>query len=178
MRRREFIVSIGAAAMWPALARARKPTVPVIGFMSGRSPDEFQHLVAAFHQGLGEAGFVEGKNVAVEYRWALGQYDRLPALAADLVKRRVAVLAAVGGDPSALAAKQATSTIPVVFGMPGDPVKVGIVEGLSRPGGNVTGFTVLNKELEPKRLGMLHDLMPGAAVIGVLLNPNFPSAVS
>ena len=177
MRRREFIVSIGAAAMWPALARAQ-PTVPVIGFMSGRSPDESKHLVAAFHQGLGEAGFVEGKNVAVEYRWALGQYDRLPALAADLVKRRVAVLAAVGGDPSALAAKQATSTIPVVFGMPGDPVKVGIVEGLSRPGGNVTGFTVLNKELEPKRLGMLHDLMPGAAVIGVLLNPNFPSAVS
>jgi ABC-type uncharacterized transport system substrate-binding protein len=177
VRRREFIVSIGAAAVWPALARAQQPTAPVIGFMSGRSPDESKHLVAAFHQGLGEAGFVEGKNVAVEYRWALGQYDRLPALAADLVKRRVAVLAAVGGDPSALAAKEATSTIPVVFGMPGDPVKAGIVESLSRPGGNVTGFTVLNLELEPKRLGMLRDLMPGAAVIGVLLNPNFPSAV-
>jgi putative tryptophan/tyrosine transport system substrate-binding protein len=117
VRRREFIVSVGAAAVWPALARAQQPTAPVIGFMSGRSPDESNHLVAAFHQGLGEAGFAVGKNVAVEYRWALGQYDRLPALAADLVKRRVAVLAAVGGDSSALAAKQATSTIPVVFGM-------------------------------------------------------------
>jgi ABC-type uncharacterized transport system substrate-binding protein len=177
VRRREFIVSIGAAAVWPALARTQQPTAPVIGFLSGRSPDESKHLVAAFHQGLSEAGFAEGKNVAVEYRWALGQYDRLPALAADLVKRRVAVLAAVGGDSSALAAKQATSTIPVVFGMPGDPVKAGIVESLSRPGGNVTGFTVLNNELEPKRLGMLHDLMPGPVVIGVLLNPNFPSAV-
>ena len=107
--------------MWPALARAQQPTLPTIGFMSGRSPDDFRHLVAAFHQGLGQAGFVEGKNVAVEYQWALGHYDRLPAMAADLVKRRVAVLVAVGGDPSGLAAKQATSTIPIVFGLGGDP---------------------------------------------------------
>ena len=144
--------------------------------MSGRSPDESKHLVAAFHQGLGEVGFVEGKNVAVEYRWALGQYDRLPALAADLVKRDVAVLVAVGGDLSALAAKQATSTIPIVFGLGGDPVKAGIVESLNRPGANATGFTLLTADLEPKRLGLLHDLVPNAAVIGVLVNPKFPPA--
>ena len=118
-------------------------------------PTSSKHLLAAFHQGLGEAGFVEGKNVAVEYRWALGQYDRLPALAADLVNRRVAVFAAVGGDPSALAAKQATSTIPVVFGMGGDPIKAGLVESISRPGSNMTGFTLLTNELEPKRLGYI-----------------------
>ena len=143
MRRRQFIVMLGVAGVWPLLAQAQQPTAPVIGFMSGRSPDEFKHLVAAFHRGLGEVGFVEGKNIAVEYRWALGQYDRLPALAAELVKSRVVVLAAVGGDPSALAAKQATSTIPVVFGLGGDPVNAGIVESLNRPGANATGFTLL-----------------------------------
>ena len=147
------------------------------GFMSGRAPEDSKHLLAAFHQGLGEAGFVEGKNVAVEYRWALGQYDRLPALATDLVNRRVAVLAAVGGDPSPLAAKQATSTIPVVFGMGSDPIKAGLVESISRPNSNMTGFTLLTNELEPKRLGILRDLLPGLAVVGVLLNPNFPPAV-
>jgi putative ABC transport system substrate-binding protein len=141
--------------------------------MSGRSPDDSVHLVAAFHQGLGEAGFVEGQNVAIEYRWAFGHYDRLPALAADLVGRRVAVLAALGGEASALAGKQATSTIPIVAGMGGDPVRSGLAESISRPGGNVTGYTVLTSEMEPKRLGMLRDLVPGA-VIGVLLNPNFP----
>jgi putative ABC transport system substrate-binding protein len=156
--------------------RAQQPTASLIGFMSGRSPDDSRHLVAAFHQGLREAGFVEGKNVTVEYRWALGQYDRLPAFAADLVKRPVTVIAAVGGDVSAVAAKQATSTIPIVFGMGGDPVKARLVDSLGRPGGNATGFTLLTNELEPKRLGLLRDLLPDAAAIAVLLNPNFPPA--
>jgi putative tryptophan/tyrosine transport system substrate-binding protein len=176
MRRRRFVYLLCGAAVWPALTQAQQQTNQIIGFMSGRSPDESKHLVAAFLQGLSEAGFVEGKNIAIEYRWALGQYDRLPALAADLVERHVAVLAAVGGDLSVVAAKQATSTIPIVFGMGGDPVKAGIVEGLNRPGVNVTGFTLLTSDLEPKRLGMLHDLVPHAAVVGVLVNPNFPPA--
>jgi putative ABC transport system substrate-binding protein len=162
--------------MWPLVARAQQPAMPVIGFMSGRSPDDSTHLLAAFHQGLAEAGFTEGKNVTIEYRWALGQYDRLPALAADLVKQRVAVLVAVGGDPSAGAAKQATSTIPVVFGIGGDPVKAGLVRSLARPGGNATGYTLLSPLLEPKRLGMLHDLVPDASVIGVLVNIGFAPA--
>ena len=178
MRRWQFIVLLGAGVMWPALAQAQQPTAPTIGFMSGRSPDEAKHLVAAFHQGLSESGFVEGKNVAIEYRWALGQYDRLPVLAAELVNQRVAVLVAVGGDLSALAAKQATSTIPIVFGLGGDPVKAGIVESLNRPGANATGYTLLTADLEPKRLGMLHDLVPNAGVIGVLVNPKFPPAAS
>jgi ABC-type uncharacterized transport system substrate-binding protein len=144
--------------------------------MSGRSPEDSGHLVAAFHQGLREAGFVEGKNIAVEYRWASGQYDRLPPLAGDLVKRQVAVIAAVGGDVSAVAAKQATSTIPIVFGMGGDPIKAGLVDSVGRPGGNATGYTLLTSELEPKRLGLLRDLLPDAGVIAVLLNPNFPPA--
>ena len=176
MRRRQFIVLVGVAAVWPTLAPGQQPAVPVIGFMSGRSPDDSKHLLAAFHQGLGEAGFVEGKNVVVEYRWASGQYDRLPALATDLVKRPVTVIAAVGGDVSAVAAKQATSTIPIVFGMGGDPIKVGLVDSLSRPGGNATGYTVLTSDLEPKRLGLLRDLLPDARAIAVLLNPNFPPA--
>jgi len=175
MQRREFIALLGGAAVaWPRAAPAQQPAVPVIGFMSGRSPDDSVHLVAAFREGLGEAGFVEGQNVAIEYRWALGHYDRLPALAADLVSRRVAVLAALGGELSALAGKQATSTIPIVAGIGSDPVRSGLVESISRPGGNVTGYTVLTSEMEPKRLGMLRDLVPGAGVIGVLLNPNFP----
>ena len=177
MQRREFIkVIFGSAAMWPLVARAQQLAMPVIGFMSVRSPDDSTHLLAAFHQGLGEAGFTEGKNVTIEYRWALGQYDRLPALAADLVKQRVAVLVAVGGDPSAGAAKQATSTIPVVFGIGGDPVKAGLVRSLARPGGNATGYTLLSPLLEPKRLGMLHDLVPNASVIGVLVNIGFAPA--
>jgi putative ABC transport system substrate-binding protein len=175
MRRREFIKLAGSAAAWPVVARAQQ-AMPVIGFMNGRSPEDAAHLVAAFRQGLREAGFVEGQNVAIEYRWGLGQYDRMPALAADLVNRRVAVLVGNGGDVSAVAAKQASATIPVVFGMGGDPVKARLVESLNRPGGNATGFTLLTSEMEPKRLGMLHDLMPGAAIIGVLLNPNFPPA--
>ena len=176
VKRREFIGALGVVSMWPLLGRAQQPAMPIIGFMSGRSPDESGHLVAAFRQGLGETGFVEGKTVAIEYRWALGQYNLLPSLAAELVEQRVAVLTAVGGDLSALAAKQATSTIPVVFGMGGDPIKAGLVASLGRPGGNVTGYTLLTSDLEPKRLGMLHDLLPNAALIGVLVNPHFPPA--
>jgi len=175
VRRREVLLLLGATAVAPAV-RAQQPTAPIIGFMSGRSPDDSAHLVAAFHNGLREAGFVEGKNVTVEYRWALGQYDRLPAMAADLVKRPVTVIAAVGGDVSAISAKQATSTIPIVFGMGGDPTKAGLVDSLGRPGGNATGYTLLTSELEPKRLGLLRDLLPDAGVIAVLINPNFPPA--
>lgn len=143
--------------------------------MSGRSPDNSRHLIAAFQQGLRDTGFVEGKNVAVEYQWASGRYDQLPSLAADLVKR-VGIIVAVGGDVSAVAAMQATKTIPIVFGMGGDPVKAGLVESLGRPGRNATGFTLLTNELEPKRLGLLHDLLPDVRVIGIFLNPNFPPA--
>lgn len=178
MRRRRFIVLIGAAAVWPTLAPAQQPTVPVIGFMSGRSPDDSKHLLAAFHQGLDETGFVEGKNVTIEYRWALGQHDRLPALVADLVKRPVTVIAAVGGDASAAAAKQATSTIPIVFGIGADPIEAGLVDSLGRPGRNATGYTLLTRGLEPKRLGLLRDLLPDVGVIAVLLNPNSPPAAA
>jgi len=178
MRRRQFLHVLGGVAAWPLAARAQQQAMPVIGFMSGRSPEDSAYLVAAFRGGLGEAGFVVGQNVTIEYRWGLGRYDRMPALAAELVDRHVAVLVGVGGDVSAGAAKQATSTIPIVFGLGGDPVKAGLVESLNRPGGNATGFTLLTNELEAKRIGMLHDLVPGAAVIGALLNPNFPPAVS
>jgi ABC-type uncharacterized transport system substrate-binding protein len=179
MRRREFIALLGgAAAAWPLAARAQQPAVPVIGFMSARSPEDSAHLVAAFHRGLDEGGFVEGQNVAIEFRWARGQYDRLPAMAADLVQRQVAVLVAVGGDPSSVAAKQATSTIPIVFGIGGDPVKAGLVESFNRPGGNVTGITLMTALMEPKRLGLLRELVPGVPLIGVLLNPAFPPAAS
>jgi putative tryptophan/tyrosine transport system substrate-binding protein len=177
MSRREFIGLLGLTATWPLSARAQA-IVPVIGVMSGRTPEDSKHLMAAFHEGLGEAGFVEGKNVTIEYRWALGRYDRLPALATDLVKRDVAVLVAVGGDVSAVAARQATSTIPIVFGTGSDPVDAGLVASLGRPGGNATGYSLVTNDLEPKRLGILHDLVPNAAVIGVLLNPNFPPAAS
>lgn len=178
MRRRQFIVLIGAAAVWPALAPGQQPTVPVIGFMSGRSPDDSKQLLAAFHQGLGETGFVEGKNVTIEYRWALGQQDRLPTLVADLVKRPVTIIAAVGGDASAAAAKQATSTTPIVFGIGGDPVDAGLVDSFGRPGRNATGYTLLTRGLEPKRLGLLRDLLPNAGVIAVLLNPSSRTAVA
>jgi putative ABC transport system substrate-binding protein len=178
MRRRDFIKAIaGTAAASPLIARAQQPTMPVIGFLSSRSPDESKHLLAAFRRGLSEVGFVEGTNIVVEYRWALGEYEKLSALAADLVKRRVAVIAAVGGDVSAKAAEQATSTIPIVFGSGSDPVKAQLVRSLSKPEGNATGFTLLTNDLEPKRLGLLHDLLPKADVIGVLYDPNFPPAV-
>jgi putative tryptophan/tyrosine transport system substrate-binding protein len=177
MKRREFVTLLGgAAAAWPFAARAQQQPMPLIGFMSGRSPKDSTHLVAAFREGLGETGFVEGQNVDIEFRWADGQYDRLPAFAADLVNRRVAVLVGVGGDVSAVAAKRATATIPVIFGMGSDPIKAGLVESLNRPGGNATGFTLLTNEMEPKRLGLLRDLVSKAGVFGVLVNPSFPPA--
>jgi putative tryptophan/tyrosine transport system substrate-binding protein len=178
MRRREFITLLGGAAAWPFAAHGQQPAMPVIGFMSGRSPEDSAYLVAAFRQGLSEGGFVEGQNVAIEFRWARGQYDRLPALAAELVGRQVSVLVGLGGDDSALAAKQATSTIPIVFGMGGDPVKAGLVDSFNRPGGIATGFTLLTNQLEPKRIGLLHELVPGVPLVGALLNPDFaPSAL-
>jgi len=150
MRRRELIALLGGAvATWPVGARTQQPVMPVIGFMSGRAPDDSAHLISAFQQGLAETGFVEGQNIAIEFRWAHGDCDRLPALAADLVSRRVAVLVALGGDVSAVVAAKATKTIPVVFGMGGDPVKVGIVASFNRPGGNVTGYTLWTSEMEP-----------------------------
>jgi ABC transporter substrate binding protein len=169
MRRREFITLLGGAATWPFAARAQQPAMPVIGFMSARSPEDSEHLLAAFRRGLGESGFIEGRNVAVEYRWARGDYARLPALAAELVNRRVAVLLGVGGDASARAAKAATSTIPIVFGMGSDPVAAGMVASLNRPGSNVTGVSVLTNEMEPKRLGLLHELVSGTTLVGALL---------
>jgi putative ABC transport system substrate-binding protein len=176
MRRREFMVVLGGAAVWPLAARGQQPAMPVIGFMSGRSPTDSAHLVAAFREGLSETGFVEGQNVVIEFRWADGQYDRLPALAAELVARPVAVLVGVGGDVSAIAAKQATSTIPIIFGMGGDPITAGLVESFNRPGGNATGYTLWTNQLESKRVGLLRELAPNAPLFGVLLNPKSASS--
>jgi putative ABC transport system substrate-binding protein len=179
LQRRVFITLLGgAAASLPLAARAQQAAMPVIGFLSPRSPDESAHLVGAFRQGLAETGAVEGQNLAVEYRWAMGEYDRLPMMAAELVRRPVAALVTVGGEPSALAAKAATSTIPIVAIFTADPVERGLVTSLNRPGGNVTGISALNGTLEAKRLGLLHDLAPQATTLGVLLNPTFPAAAS
>jgi putative ABC transport system substrate-binding protein len=176
MRRREFIAMFGAAAAWPLVALAQQSAMPVIGFMSAREPEESKHLVSAFRRGLADGGFVEGENVAIEFRWAYGQYDRLPALAADLVNRRVSVIAAVGGEPSALAAKAATSTIPIVFGIGSDPIGLGLVDSLTHPSGNVTGATLMTAVLEQKRFGLLRELAPGVAIVGVLVDENFAPA--
>lgn len=174
--RRKFIAALGGSAVaWPLVARAQQTMMPVVGFLSSRSPDDSKRLVAAFRTGLQTGGgFVEGENVAIEYRWAEGQYGRLPGLAADLVRRGVAVLVATGGEPSALAAKAATSTIPIVFTTGGDPVKFGLVASLNRPGGNATGVSLLTEAPEGKRLGLLKELAPNAVVFGVLIDPNYP----
>jgi putative ABC transport system substrate-binding protein len=169
--RRKFLATLGGAAASPFAARAQQAT-PVIGFLSAASPGPFAHLVAAFRQGLQEIGYTEGQNVTIEYRWAQGQYDRLPLMAADLAGRPVAVIAATGGSIAARAAQAATATIPIVFSSGADPVKVGLVASLSRPGGNVTEVHVFIGALDPKKLGLLRELAPQATLVGVLLNPN------
>jgi putative tryptophan/tyrosine transport system substrate-binding protein len=174
MRRREFIALLGGSATWPIGARAQQPAVPTIGFLNGASPEGYAPYATAFRQGLREAGFVDGQNVAIEYRWAEGRYERLPAQAADLVRRQVSVIAATS-TPASLVAKAATSTIPIVFTTAADPVEIGLVASLNQPGSNVTGVSFFNAELGSKQAGLLHELIPAAAQVGLLVNPKFPA---
>src|SRR6516162_2489931 len=173
MRRRDFVTLLGGVAAWQLAASAQQK--PVIGFLNSGSADVYSDRIAAFHQGLRQLGYIDGDNVVIVYRWALGQYDRLPAFAAELVEKHVSVLVATGGEPAALAAKSATSTIPIVFAVGGDPIKLGLVASYNRPGGNATGANILAAEMDGKRLGLLHEMMPNASHVGVLLNPNFPA---
>src|SRR5215210_3479712 len=177
MNRRQFVAGAAGAAAWPLVARAQQSTMPVIGFLGSASAAPFAHFVAAFRRGLAETGFVEDRNVAVEYRWAEGQYERVPALAAELVRRRVTVIVAAGHN-SVLAAKGATATIPIVFIVGRDPVKIGLVASLARPGGNATGVNILTGELLERRVGLLLDVIPKASSIAVLVNPNFAPAAA
>ena len=174
MKRREFVSLFGAAITWPLVARAQQPTLPVVGFLNAASAQNYTRQLAAFLKGLGESGYVDGRNVAVEYRWAEDQNDRLPAMAADLVHRQVAVIAATS-TPAALAAKAATTTIPIIFELGSDPVELGLVASLSRPGGNVTGVIQWNIEVAPKRLELLHELLPTARVMALLVDPTDPT---
>jgi len=175
LRRREFITLLGgAAAAWPVAARAQQPRLPVVGFLNSGSPGAFGHFVSAFRQGLGEVGYVEHRNVGIEYRWAEGQVDRLPELARELVRAQVAVICA-GGPPSALTAKAATTTIPIVFTSGEDPIKLGLVESYNRPGANVTGVALLVDVLGAKRLGLLREIVPATTLIAILLNPSWPT---
>jgi putative tryptophan/tyrosine transport system substrate-binding protein len=176
MTRRELMLLLGSAITAPRPLHAQQKAMPVIGFLSSRTPGDAATVVAAFHQGLAETGYVEGQNLAIEYRWAEGRYDRLPALVADLVGRKVDLIVASGGPPSALAAKNATSTIPIVFTAVGDPVGAGVVASLARPGGNLTGSSIMATELTPKRLELLSELVPQAGVIALLVNPNSAEA--
>ena len=176
MRRRELLLLLATGMIGARAVRAQQKAMPVIGYLSGGVAAAYTPFVAAFRQGLSDAGYVEGQNVAIEYRWAGDQYDRLPALAADLVRRRVALIFTAGGNAPALAAKAATSEIPIVFVTGGDPVRAGLIASLNRPGGNITGVTFIASALVPKRLQLLHDFVPRATAIGALVNPNYPEA--